>query len=134
MNPIDQNHVDAINGLVLGYAISNLHIPAGMQLRVTITLVPIEVVKVVDETQKVHNETWDLEAKVSFLKCFPRSNRVANRLDFFNDKKTTVRDVFVRLKEDRYFRGIARKSKNQLWEWLNTLNINPGTKIPDEDV
>lgn len=132
MNPIEKRHIDAITELVLGYTNSNLHIPSGMELRISMTLFPTEVVRIIDETYKVHPETWNLEAKYAFLKCFPRFNRIANNLDYFNEKNTTVLDVFMRLKGDRPMRGISGKSKNLVWEWLNTLNITPGTQIPDE--
>ena len=124
--------MNAIRELVRDYTISNMHIPSGMELLVSIELIPSEVFRIVDKTKMVHPEKWNLEAKPSFLKYSPRSNRVANTLNFYEGSTTTVLDVFKRLKGRGWIRGVAGKSKSQLWEWLETLNITPGTQIPDE--
>jgi hypothetical protein len=105
-------------------------IPAGMQLRVEISLVPTHLV-LVEETARVGAEIWNMDAKKAFLLFKPGLNRIANRLEIWHEGSTPVWYIFKCL-EGRHLRGIALKSTKVLYEWLAGLGIRPGATIPME--
>jgi hypothetical protein len=127
---IPQIHTDAIAALVTAYAKEHNLVPAGMQLRVQLGLVPTYLV-LVEETKQVAAEIWNMDAKKAFLLFKPGWNRIANCLNKWHGEPTPVWYIFQCL-EGGYLRGIAHKSKETLYEWLATLGINPGATIPHE--